>query len=74
MCDAVTVLRDGRHVATRPIGEVDRAALVEMMIGRRVDEYFPAHVQAEPGAEVLRVEHLSSPGSFTDVSFVGEDR
>ena len=70
LCDEVTVLRDGRHVATRPIGEVDRAALVEMMIGRRVDEYFPAHVQAEPGAEVLRVEHLSSPGSFTDVSFV----
>ena len=70
LCDHVTVLRDGRHVATRPIAEVDRSALVEMMIGRRVDEYFPAHLQAEPGTEMLRVEHLSSAGHFTDVSFV----
>ena len=70
LCDHVTVLRDGRHVATRPIAEVDRSALVEMMIGRRVEEYFPAHVQAEPGTEMLRVEHLSSAGHFTDVSFV----
>jgi ABC-type sugar transport system ATPase subunit len=69
LCDHVTVLRDGRHVATRPIGEVDRAALVEMMIGRRLEDYFPGHVSAEAGAELLRVEHLSSPGQFTDISF-----
>ena len=69
LCDAVTVLRDGRHVATQPIGSLDRAALVELMIGRRLDEYFPAHVQAAPGAELLRVEGLSSPAGFRDVSF-----
>ena len=69
LCDAVTVLRDGRHVATQPIASIDRAALVEMMIGRRLDEYFPSHVQATPGAELLRVEHLSSPAGFSDVSF-----
>ena len=69
LCDHVTVLRDGRHVATRPIGDVDRAALVEMMIGRRIEDYFPGHVSAEAGAELLRVEHLSSPGQFTDISF-----
>ena len=34
LCDTVTVLRDGHHVATRPVAEMDRAALVEMMIGR----------------------------------------
>ena len=34
LADAVTVLRDGRHVATRPRETVDPAALVEMMIGR----------------------------------------
>jgi ABC-type sugar transport system ATPase subunit len=69
VCDAVTVLRDGHHVATTPIGEVDRHGLVEMMIGRRLDEYFPKHVGTEPGAELLRVEHLSSPAGFSDVSF-----
>ena len=40
-----------------------------MMIGRRLEDYFPAHVGADAGDELLRVEHLSSPGSFTDVSF-----
>jgi ABC-type sugar transport system ATPase subunit len=69
LCDTVTVLRDGRHVATRPVDGIDRAALVEMMIGRRLDEYFPADVKAEPGDEMLRVERLSSPAGFNEVSF-----
>jgi len=69
LCDSLTVLRDGRHVATQPIAGLDRGALVEMMIGRRLDEYFPAHVKAEAGDEMLRVERLSSPEGFTDVSF-----
>ena len=69
LCDAVTVLRDGRHVATQPIGALDRAALVEMMIGRRLEEYFPSHVQAAPGPELLRVEGLTSPAGFRDISF-----
>jgi ABC-type sugar transport system ATPase subunit len=69
LCDAVTVLRDGRHVATQPTGSIDRAALVEMMIGRRLDEYFPAHVQAAAGKELLRVEGLTSPAGFSGVSF-----
>jgi ABC-type sugar transport system ATPase subunit len=69
LCDHVTVLRDGRHVATQPTPNVDRSSLVEMMIGRRLDEYFPTHVHADAGAEVLRVEALSSPAGFSHVSF-----
>jgi ABC-type sugar transport system ATPase subunit len=69
LCDTITVLRDGRHVTTRPAAELDEAALVESMIGRPLAEYFPGHLQAEPGGELLRVEGLSSPGRFHDVSF-----
>jgi ABC-type sugar transport system ATPase subunit len=69
LCDTVTVLRDGRHVATRPVRELDRDTLVQMMIGRPVADYFPQHVGGEPGAEVLRVEDLSSPAGFDRVSF-----
>ncbi len=69
LCDTVTVLRDGRHVATRPVAEIDRAALVEMMIGRRLEEYFPSHARTEPGEELLRVARLSSPAGFREVSF-----
>lgn len=69
LCDAVTILRDGRHVKTMPTRDVDRAALVELMIGRRLEEYFPARARTEPGEEVLRVEGLSGPAGFSDVSF-----
>ena len=38
------MLRDGRHVATRPTGELDERELVQMMIGGALAEYFPPHV------------------------------
>jgi ABC-type sugar transport system ATPase subunit len=69
LCDAVTVLRDGTHVATRPTSELTQPALVQMMIGRPLEEYFPSHVKAQAGDELLRVDHLSSPGKFQDISF-----
>jgi ribose transport system ATP-binding protein len=69
LCDAVTVLRDGSHVGTRPIGELTQPTLVQMMIGRPLEEYFPSHVKAQTGEELLRVEGLSSPGKFSDISF-----
>jgi len=69
LCDTITVLRDGRHVATRLASTLDRGALIELMIGRRLDEYFPRHVRSTPGSDMLRVEGLSSPAGFRDVSF-----
>ncbi len=69
LCDAVTILRDGTHVATRPAAELTQPALVQMMIGRPVDEYFPSHVGGPRGEELLRVERISSPAKFQDVSF-----
>jgi ABC-type sugar transport system ATPase subunit len=69
LCDTVTILRDGAHVATRPIGELTQSSLVQMMIGRSLEEYFPSHIHAQIGQELLRVEGLSSPGKFEDLSF-----
>jgi ABC-type sugar transport system ATPase subunit len=69
LCDTVTVMRDGRHVATKPVGELNPGDLVQMMIGRRLEEYFPGHVTGAPGEELLRVEGLTSRGRFRNVSF-----
>ena len=69
LCDTVTVLRDGTHVSTAATAGLTQAALVQMMIGRPLDEYFPSHIHAQSGDERLRVEGLSSPGKFQDVSF-----
>ena len=67
LCDTVTVLRNGRHVASKPIGEVNHDSLVQMMVGRTVDLFAPT--PARPLGEVrLRVRGLSSPGKFTEVN------
>jgi ABC-type sugar transport system ATPase subunit len=69
LCDSATVLRDGRHVSTDPIAALDEGSLVQRMIGRRLEQYFPTHARAALGDEVLRVDCLTSPGRFTDISF-----
>ena len=57
IADRVTVLRAGKVVATVDIGEVTKATLAEMMVGRPV--IFRIEKPAiEPGEEVLRVENL----------------
>ncbi|HEY4392649.1 MAG TPA: sugar ABC transporter ATP-binding protein, partial [Polyangia bacterium] len=69
LCDTITVLRDGHHVATQPTKSLDEAALVEMMIGRRLDQYLPKLTTRAPGDVVLRANGLSSSGKFRDVTF-----
>ncbi|HEU5220143.1 MAG TPA: sugar ABC transporter ATP-binding protein, partial [Gemmatimonadales bacterium] len=68
LCDAVSVLRDGRHVATRSTAGLTQDELVQLMIGRSLAEYFPRETAAEGGAERLRVTGLGSSGRFDDVS------
>jgi ABC-type sugar transport system ATPase subunit len=69
LCDAITVLRDGRHVVTERIAESNPERVIHQMIGRQVAHHEPEHLHCDLGAEVLRVEKLSSPGKFADISF-----
>jgi ABC-type sugar transport system ATPase subunit len=69
LCDTVTVLRDGQHVATQPTAGLAEPTLVRQMIGRELSAYLPTHVDHPLGEEMLRVERLTSPGRFRDVSF-----
>jgi ribose transport system ATP-binding protein len=64
----VTVLRDGRHVATHEIGAVTVPELIRLMANRELTEHFPKQ-RRPPGAELLRVEGLSRNGVLHDVSF-----
>jgi rhamnose transport system ATP-binding protein len=58
VADRITVLRDGETVKTCARGEVDRAALIRMMVGRELSAVFPK--RAVPLGEVaLDVRHLS---------------
>ena len=68
LCQTVTVLRDGRHVATRPIGTLDHDELVRMMVGRNVESAAAAPTAAAGGAVRMQVRRFSSRGRFTDIS------
>lgn len=69
LCDTITVLRDGKHVATEPIAQTSRDRLIRQMVGHEVLTRRPNHLDLEPGEEILRVENLSSLGKFENVSF-----
>ena len=69
LCDGITVLRDGRHVATERIADTNPDRVIHQMVGREVRQYTSQHLQRELGEEMLRVENLSSPGKFSNISF-----
>ena len=58
IADTVTVLRDGRHISTRPIGEHTNDTLIQDMIGRRIENLFPRQRGAAGDEVALSVEGL----------------
>jgi inositol transport system ATP-binding protein len=68
VADAVTVLRDGKHIATHAIREVDENRLISLMVGRDPGEFFAERTGAESGV-ALEVRRLGRRGRFRDVSF-----
>jgi ABC-type sugar transport system ATPase subunit len=69
LCDRVSILRDGRHIATELVAETSRDRVVHQMIGRELTLTQPKHSRTRPGPEALRVENLSSAGKFRDINF-----
>jgi ribose transport system ATP-binding protein len=66
--DYVTVLRDGRHIDTKPIAEVkDRGELIKLMIGKTVFEQYTPR-EGECADAILEVRHLSNH-KLKDLSF-----
>ncbi|MEJ1972431.1 MAG: sugar ABC transporter ATP-binding protein [Lacunisphaera sp.] len=68
LCDNITVLRDGQHVATERIAATTPQRVVTQMIGRELLIATPHHLAHEPGAERLHVAGLRSVGKFSDIS------
>ena len=68
ICDEITVLRDGTNVNTWKTSEVDNETLIRSMVGRELKEQFPK-ITVPIGETVLKVEHLTLPGQYEDISF-----
>lgn len=70
ICDQVSVLRDGKLIATKDTAETNMNELISAMVGRSLENRFPP-VDNEPGEPVLSIQHLSTKYEpyLTDISF-----
>ncbi len=68
VADRVTVMRDGKKVATKDIAEVSSEEVVQMMVGRSVKDFYKRKDRSI-GEDRLKVSGLSRWGFFHDVSF-----
>jgi ABC-type sugar transport system ATPase subunit len=68
IADRVTVMRDGEVVETLEKGDFDEPKLVQLMVGREIENLYPK-AEAKIGDVMLKVEGLTRPGVLTDCSF-----
>ncbi len=67
VCDDVTIFRDGQFIAEREVATLTEESLIEMMVGRKLEEQYP-RLDKAPGEVRLNVEYLCGSG-VEDVSF-----
>jgi inositol transport system ATP-binding protein len=70
IADEISVIRDGSHVRTQPASELNVDTVIQLMVGRPLDNVFPPKPMHEIGAVALEVDGLrDAAGKFSQVSF-----
>jgi ribose transport system ATP-binding protein len=74
IADTLTIFRDGEDVGSFPMGAISRDEIVQLMIGRKLEQVFPPKVKpTEPRTPVLEIKNLSWGSVLHDISLtVGE--
>jgi len=67
-CDTITVMRDGHTIITKPTAEISVDEVVRHMVGRSIDEFYPARTTT-PGEVVMSVDNLKPEGFDNEISF-----
>jgi putative xylitol transport system ATP-binding protein len=67
IADEYTIFRDGRHVDSGAIADIDRTYLVNQIIGRELSEQYP-NLDSEFGEPLLKVSEYSRPGKFESIN------
>ncbi|MDY0304772.1 MAG: sugar ABC transporter ATP-binding protein [Sphaerochaeta sp.] len=70
IADWATVLRDGEHVATRPIADLNKEEIVSLMVGKKLSvPTVPVRTFDDQGVPAIEIRNLSIPNVLTDISF-----
>lgn len=68
LCDRVTVMRDGQHIVTEDIENLDNDKLIRAMVGRSVEKQFPK-LETTQGDVAIEFRDVTSVGTIKNVSF-----
>ena len=70
-CDRVSILRDGLRIGTYTISETNTKEVVHKMVGREINDIYPAKCKDESGKRpvLFRVENLSDENRFRNITF-----
>lgn len=70
IAEVITVLKDGRVMASRPTSAFDESRLISLMVGRELAHTFPARHAISRAEVALKATHLTArDASFIDISF-----
>lgn len=65
---SITILRDGKHIATIPTKDCHRQKLIQLMVGRSLESEYPKQI-IPLGEVILRCERLSRKPNFSQIDF-----
>lgn len=70
ICDEITILRDGKWVATEKVKDLTTDGIIGLMVGRDLTNRFPEKTN-KPGEVIMEVQNLTAKRekSIRDVSF-----
>ena len=68
ICDRVTVIKDGQYIGTKNTKDTDKDGLIRMMVGRDIEDYFPA-LPAKQEKPIMQVKNLCKGVKLTDINF-----
>ena len=69
LCDDIVVLRDGAVVSVGKREEMTVERMISLMVGRSIDQLFPARESAPSADNILEVRGLTQPGIVRDLNF-----
>ncbi|MCB8881328.1 sugar ABC transporter ATP-binding protein [Acidisoma cellulosilytica] len=70
IADTVTILRDGRHIITKPLAELTLESIIEHIVGRRVNAFAWKSRQVDRSqAPLMQVRNLSGLQKPSGISF-----
>ena len=69
--DRITVLRDGNYIDIKNTNDLDKNALIALMVGREIENiaFRFSKNNSEKSKKILTIKNLSTKGKFEDINF-----